>query len=145
MKKILPIVLLLLATVVSCEKFEEGGKHYASSRNIVGTWHYNRVVCNDRVASDSIFYAQYRNSTVEFEKGSMVHYVWKNASDSVFQTQDATYVFNYNKKKMSIVFAAYPLNEMVYEVKKLTKDEFWVEYSASDSVHYAIEFIKLKE
>ena len=145
MKKIIPIVLLLLATVVSCEKFEEGGTHYASSRNIIGKWSYSHIVRNDAVVSDSVFYADFRNSYVEFEKGSLVHYVWKNDADSLIQTEDATYVFNYNKKKMSIVFAAYPLNEMVYEVKKLTKDEFWVEYAEADTVHYAIEFLKLKE
>lgn len=145
MKKIIPLVLLLIAVTVSCEKFEEGGTHSASSRHIIGKWSYSHVVRNDAVISDSVFYAEYRNSTIEFEKGSIVHYVWKNASDSILSSQDATYVFNYNKKKMSIVFSAYPLNELVYEVKKLTKDEFWVEYAESDSARYAIEFIKLKE
>lgn len=136
---------LLLLMAVSCDKFEDGGMHYASSRNIIGTWTYQQVVRNSQPLSDSAFYAVYRNSTIEFEKGSMVHYCWRNASDSLVSTQEGTYVFNYNKKRMSIVFSAYPLDDRVYEVKKLTKDEFCVETVESDSVIYAFTLTKLKQ
>ena len=129
----------------SCEKFEDGGSHYASARNILGTWTYDYVKINDVQVDDSTFYALYRNSSIQFEKGTTVVYTWRNAADSVLEQREASYVFNYNKKKMSIVFGAYPLDELVYEVKKLTKDEFWIEYSANDSVRMAIQLLKSKE
>lgn len=144
MKKIV-LLLILVFCASSCEKFEDGGFHYASARNIIGTWNYNCVEINDVQVDDSTFYALYRNSTIQFEKGTTVVYTWKNASDSILEQRDGSYVFNYNKKKMSIVFGAYPLDEWVYDVKKLTKDEFWVEYSANDSVRMSIQLLKSKE
>lgn len=143
MKRILFATTFAFALLLaSCEKFEEGGTFASSARHIIGTWNYAEVLVNNNPVDDSTFYSQYRNSTVVFERGSAVRYCWRNAADSLLEERVGSYVFNYNKKKMSIVFDVYPLDECVYEVRKLTKDEFWVEQFVNDTVHYQITFQK---
>lgn len=129
-----------MALLASCDKFEEGGYLYQTPRNIRGTWEYEEVVVNHQPVVDSAFEAQYRHSTVTFERGSSVVFHWEQ--DSTQWDEHASYVFNYNKTKLCVVFDAYPLDEQVWEVDRLTKDEFWFSCILSDE---ETQYIKLKK
>lgn len=141
MKKIILAIILLAAVALGCEKFDEGGYYYQSAKNIRGTWDYEQVVLNSETLGDSVFYARYRNSSIEFEEGSMVYFHWRDV-DTITGEQTATYVFNYNKTKLNIVFDAYPLDDQVWEMEKLTKDELWYTWKPSDEELYHIKLKK---
>ena len=140
------VLALLCMTVLlaSCDKYEQGGYLYQTPRNIRGTWEYEEVMANSQPVEDSVFVAQYGHSTVTFEKGSTVVFHW--VQDSTEWDEHATYVFNYNKTKLCVVFDAYPLDEQVWEVDKLTKDEFWFSCALSDdeSVYMKLKKISKK-
>ena len=129
---------------ISCEKFEDGGYHYASHQNLPGVWTFQQVEVGGIQLSDSAFYARYRNSWVEFEKGSMVHFCWKDVDGQILEEEEGTYVLNYNKRKLSIVFDVYPLVEDVYIVKRLTKNELWMDKVSEDET-VAIQLTKTKK
>lgn len=141
MKRLALISSFLVVLLVSCDKFELGGYQYQSSKNIRGTWNYYEVLLDDAKVSDSVFYARYRNSHIEFEEGSLVHFYWHDV-DTVLDEQTATYVFNSNKTQLNIVFDAYPFVDQVWQVKKLTKDELWAYYITEDKQICYLKLIK---
>lgn len=143
MKKLSLILLVLTAILVSCDKFDDGGYHYQSSKNIRGTWDYDQVIINGQELSDSAFYARYRNSYIVFEEGSLAHFHWQDV-DSVISERPATYVFNYNKTKLNIVFDAYPLDDQVWLMDKLTKEELWYTYQPTEDETWHIHLLKRK-
>lgn len=144
MKKSYLTLLILTFLLVSCDKFEDGGYLYQSSKNVRGTWDYEQVTVNGQELSDSAFYARYRNSYIVFDEGSQVHFFWHDV-DTAINEQIGTYVFNYNKKKMNIVFDAYPLDDQVWQMDKLTKEELWYTFQASEDETWHVHLLKRKK
>jgi len=124
--------MLLLLLFAACEEFDDGGLRYQSRKNIIGTWQFNEVITNSQPIPTALFDSIYAHTTIEFEKGSMVTFLWKNQYDSLLQTQMANYVFNHNKQLLRITFESYPTVNQSYFVKRLTKDEFWMEFYNDD-------------
>lgn len=135
------LILGLTFLLASCDKYEQGGYLYRTSQNIRGTWEYEEVIANHYPVVDSAFDARYGHSSVTFERGSTAVFHWV-LQDSIEQEISASYVFNYNKTKLCVVFDAYPLDEQVWVVDKLTKDEFWFECVLSDDESM---YMKLKK
>ena len=138
------VLLCMTLLLASCDKYEEGGYLYQTPRNIRGTWEYEEVVPNYQPVDDSTFAAQYSHSSITFERGSTVNFHWK-IQDSIEQDEHASYVFNYNKTKLLIVFDAYPLDEQVWVVDKLTKDEFWFSCILSDDESMYMKLRKISK
>jgi hypothetical protein len=134
------VLLCLTFLLASCDKYEQGGYLYQTPHNIRGTWEYEEVVANHQPVLDSAFESHYRHSTVTFERGSTAVFHW--VQDSTEWDEHATYVFNYNKTKLCVIFDAYPLDEQVWEVDRLTRDEFWFSCVLSDEESW---YMKLKK
>lgn len=138
------VLLWMTVLLVSCDKYEQGGYLYQTPHNIRGTWEYEEVVENHQPMDDSTFEARYRHSSVTFERGSSAVFHWK-LQDSIEQEEHASYVFNYNKTKLCVIFDAYPLDEQVWVVNKLTKDEFWFSCVLSDDESVDMKLKKISK
>jgi len=135
------IALLLVVLLFACEKFPEGGSVYDSRTNLIGTWQYKEVNIDYHHIPDTLFRQHYKNSDIVFEKGSMVRYHWRDGENHFVQNRQATYVFDYNKTFLNIVFADQPFEMLMYKVRKITDQEFHFEYDADNS-HYDVYLIK---
>jgi len=138
------MALCLCVFFVGCSKFEDGGYHYASSKNIIGSWSFQQIQKGSTPIDDSVFSARYRQSSVRFEKGSLVRIFWCDADGNVVEEQNPTYVFNYNKNELHLYYQAYDIISKTFVVKKLTKSDFVLEYVDENNVIYNIQLEKKK-
>ena len=143
--KALFVIFTLLVTFCACEEFDDGGLRNQSRKNIIGQWKYIEFVNSGRPMEKELFDSIYLNSTIEFEKGSTAVLLWKNQYDSLLQKQTANYVFNHSKQTLRITYQSYPTINQTYFVKRLTKDELWLEYYEEDGSYSKLKMNKLTQ